>query len=304
MANILHTYYTGVLRRLKSEVDLLNQIIPHNLTKGTENEQSLKKVVGSFIPRKYSLGSGIIIDSFGNQSRQADLVIYDSHIYPNLFSQSSTTIFPVETVIATIEVKTYLDNAKLKDVFQNTNSIRQLKHYEDTISLNQPDKDHPIKIMQYPTRPPLTGLFAFRVDSDSPHTWKERHLAYGNYDDMPEVSLLLDIATVFRFSDISQRSAESFQSLYYPLREKDTSPTGGLDQLLCTQSPQETFLTNDSVYKSGTFKIGEAYPIFMPERAFLSFLIALNILLDMYPKHISFDASKYLEAQYSHGQLL
>ena len=122
---------------LRAEIDLLNQIIPHSSTKGTRNEEALKSIIENFLPKKYSVGSGIIIDSFGNASKQVDLVIYDSTIYPSLFSQTSTSIYPVETVLATIEVKTFLDESALGEIVENTKSIKKLKHYVDQITILQ-----------------------------------------------------------------------------------------------------------------------------------------------------------------------
>ena len=54
--SMLHTYYSGILQRLRSEVELLNAIIPHNATKGMANEESLKMIIKAFIPQAYGVG--------------------------------------------------------------------------------------------------------------------------------------------------------------------------------------------------------------------------------------------------------
>ena len=297
--NILHTYYSGVLRRLRSEVEVLNAIIPHNASKGAENEECLRNVVRSFIPQKFSVGSGIIIDSFGNRSRQVDLVIYDALAYPNLFGQLATSIFPVETVIATIEVKTYLDAAKLNDVFENSRSVRSLKHYTDKITLNQPSNEFPINIVEHPTRPPSTHLFAFRVDSLNFITWKERFLRYPDAGHITDTSLLLDIATVSSYLNPDDRQHSTLQFGFFPLRTEDAGIPGPPAAFLDHEKPDEQVLVNGSLYKSASFKKDGRHPILMPERAFLSFILRLNRMLDLWPKHHSFDPSKYLDQNYS-----
>ncbi len=301
--NILQTYYLGVLKRLRAEVDLLNQIIPHAVTKGSENEESLKNVIKNFIPHKYSIGSGIVIDSFGNKSKQIDLIVYDSHIYPNLFSQSSTTLFPVETVIACIEVKTLLNGTNLKEeVFENTKSIRQLKHYVDQITINKPDADNPVHCVTYQTMPPLSVLFAFRVDSQDPITWKNRFCDCHDFQECtPDISLLLDIATGFKFPNVSNKTKEQFESLTFQVRECDVKCNGSVDVAIFNSEPEQMLTIDQNIYKSSKSKLGEIYPVLMPERAFLNFLILLNKALDVYPKHSVFEPEKYLDDKYAHG---
>ncbi len=303
-SDILKTYYTGVLKRIRAEVDLLNKIIPHNVTKGSQNEEAIKNLIKSFIPKKYSVGSGIIIDSFGNSSKQIDIIIYDSFLYPSLFSQSSTAIYPVETVLGTIEIKTYLDEKQLLSSFENTKSVRKLKHYIDTITVNQPNQENPLKIIQYSTRPPVSFLFAFNSDSQNPETWKGRFNKYTDFADIPEASILLDVATVFRFPDITIKKKESFEVMYYQIRDLDLDTKEDIDEVIFVKDANQSIIIEDNIYKSTNFEKGGNYPVLMPERAFLSFLLSLNKLIEMQPRHLSFDATKYLDEKFCHGQLL
>jgi hypothetical protein len=297
--NILHLYYSGVLRRLRSEVEVLNQLIPHNASKGAENEECLRNLIRNFIPRRFSVGSGIIIDSYGNRSRQVDLIIYDDHIYPNLFGQLSTSLFPVETVIATIEVKTYVDGPKLVEVFENSRSIRALKHYTDKVVVNQPSNEFPINIVEHPTRPPSTHLFAFRVDSLHFGTWKNRYLTYPDPSHIIDSSLLLDIATVSSYPNPDDRQQSTLQLGFFAMRTADAGIPGPAASFLDHEKPGEVVLINGSLYKSASFEKDGRYPVLMPERAFLSFILRLNRVLDLWPKHHSFDPARYLDPNYT-----
>lgn len=304
MKDTFKIYYTGVLKRLKAEIDLLNDIIPHALTKGQNNEESLKNVIKNLIPSKYSIGSGIIIDSFGERSRQCDIIIYDNTTYPNLFNQSSNSIFPVETVIACIEIKTYIDDEILNDVTLNTESLRKLKHYVPEITLNQPDPQYPIAIKKFPTRPPLSFLVCFRSNSNNPDTWKKRFLAK-NFSNLPDISFLIDNAAMYFFKDIAKtRDALNFMSIFFLLREFDINPSGGKKQFYYSDKPNHEFLINGNIYRSTSLMMDKEYPIPMPERAFLSFLIELIRQLDTYPRHITFDATKYLDDQFIDGTII
>ena len=72
--DMLERFFAGVLSQLQAEVDLINALVPHNATKGTLNEESLRRILTAFLPTRYAVGTGFVIDSFGKRSRQVDLV--------------------------------------------------------------------------------------------------------------------------------------------------------------------------------------------------------------------------------------
>ena len=95
MSNILTTYYHGIAQQLRAEVDFINTLFQHQGVKGAGNEGVLRDLLIRFIPKRYSIGTGIVIDRFGNQSRQCDIVIYDTFLYPSLLSLATVHLFPV-----------------------------------------------------------------------------------------------------------------------------------------------------------------------------------------------------------------
>jgi hypothetical protein len=300
MKNVLHLYYSGILKKLNTEVNILNELIPHALTKGLNNEESIKSVIKSLLPTKYSVGSGMVIDSFGNRSRQCDIIIFDSSTYSNLFNQTSNSLFPVETVLGCIEIKTFLDDSILDDVIENTRSLKKLKHYSDEIAYNQPDPEYPIRIKKSKTEAPYSYLFAFRTNSNSPVTWKKR-FEKRNLKELPDSSILLDNSLYLYFKDIINRDSCGLNTTFYHLREFDVNEKGSETNFVTADKPNYEFWHAGTKYKSSSQKMEDAYPIGMPERAFLTFLIKLLIDIENRPKHITFDPTKYLKETYSSG---
>lgn len=109
---------------LKSHMDAVeNQLlvtsrIPansgHSLHKGTPREAFIKQYLESHLPSNVAIGSGEIIDatsSPGQQRNQYDIVIY-RRSYPKLDFGGGISGFLVESVIATIEVKSVLTQAE------------------------------------------------------------------------------------------------------------------------------------------------------------------------------------------------
>ena len=124
---ILEEYWSGVLRRLEAEVDTFNRLIDHQGEKGRENELSLARIIEKLIPSRYGIGSGLLIDSEGNYSKQIDIVVFDSSNEPTLMAQTNQVLFPVENVLLCIEVKTTVDKSEIDDATSKMRSIRELR---------------------------------------------------------------------------------------------------------------------------------------------------------------------------------
>src|SRR5690606_4877400 len=117
--NILTTYFDGVTQRIQAEIDYINRLIGHAGETGKANEHLLSELLKKFLPKKYSIGSGIIIDKDGNRSKQIDIIIYDSQFHPELFAQGTAVLFPVDVVYMTIEIKTTLNKQLVEQAVEN-----------------------------------------------------------------------------------------------------------------------------------------------------------------------------------------
>ena len=124
--SILEQYWSGVLRRLQTEVDTFNRLIAHSATMGSENEVSLARVLERLLPGRYGVGSGLLVDRYGGFSKQMDIIVYDRADEPALMAQTNQVLFPVENVRFCIEVKTRLDREEIEDAEEKRRSIRAL----------------------------------------------------------------------------------------------------------------------------------------------------------------------------------
>ena len=95
---------------------------------GAARETPARLQLERVLPGNIGIGSGIVIDSFGGQSKQQDIVVFEKHLCP-VFSINDTpeaTYYPVEGVLAVGEVKSSLDKAKLEDAFSKIQSVKSL----------------------------------------------------------------------------------------------------------------------------------------------------------------------------------
>ena len=104
----------------------------------------MRKELEQILPRGIAVGSGCIIDSYGNSSKQQDVVLYERDICP-VFSVNDTpesTYYPCEGVIGVVEVKSSLGTNDLQDSFKKIESVKRLLRYEVHDSL--PTSDTPL----------------------------------------------------------------------------------------------------------------------------------------------------------------
>lgn len=168
--SIIAKYYQGIYNQIQSEVEFINELIHHQGLKGEGNESIIRDLIKRFIPKKYGIGTGIVIDRNGNSSKQCDIIIYDNYHYPEIFTLSNIHIFPVDLVYAVIEVKTTLDNKQAKLSIDNIRSVRKLDYIKESFRVN-PAEPIDLKNKDWTmwenkvTEPPLGLVFAYQSNT-------------------------------------------------------------------------------------------------------------------------------------------
>lgn len=100
-------------------------LFEHNTLIGSAREFFLKRVLRSILPPTIHVATGKIIDAQGNASNQIDIILFDSR-FPVLEIDSGVGTYPLEGVIATIEVKSTLTTRELYTALDNTRSLIDL----------------------------------------------------------------------------------------------------------------------------------------------------------------------------------
>lgn len=96
---------------------------------GDAMEQPVRDRLEQILPRGIGVGSGCIIDTKGNSSRQMDVVLYEKDICPVFCINNSpeTTYYPCEGVIAVGEVKSAIGSKEMEDAFRKVKSVKCLE---------------------------------------------------------------------------------------------------------------------------------------------------------------------------------
>jgi len=107
--------------------------LEHPVTIGQIREFFVQNLLNKFLPSGLTVGSGKIISSFKEKmSNQIDIIVFDNR-FPK-FSMTGNpfnSLYPVEGVVATIEVKTKLNKNTLKEGLNNCYSVYNLPFITD-----------------------------------------------------------------------------------------------------------------------------------------------------------------------------
>lgn len=97
--------------------------IAHPGEKGSFREVFVRSLISSVIPFHYGVGSGVIVDKWGEQSPQIDLLIYDKRLLPPLMEEVGHGIYPIDSVLRIVEVKSTLQKSDLSQLERLCRSV-------------------------------------------------------------------------------------------------------------------------------------------------------------------------------------
>src|SRR3989344_5251455 len=110
-------------QKLSSKIDE----IYHPTAKGNETELNWIGLLRTYLPERYSVDSGFVVDHEGNISEQIDIIIYDRHFTPFIFRGENVVYIPAEGIYAVFEVKPTLNKTNYDYAVKKLKSVKQLK---------------------------------------------------------------------------------------------------------------------------------------------------------------------------------
>jgi hypothetical protein len=206
----LQEAFTLEQRLLQVKLELSSQSVPHPGTLGEVNESYLIDVLRKYLPNRYAVDTGIVIDSTGATSDQIDVIIYDNQYTPTLLDQQSHRFVPAEAIYGVFEVKPTINKAYLEYAGGKAESVRRLAR--TSVPIIHAGGEYPAK----PPFPIIAGIIASSIDwatGFSAESFKE------NYNSLTELQKLdCGLAVSGSVFDVYSGSIEigpSEQSLAY-----------------------------------------------------------------------------------------
>jgi hypothetical protein len=123
--SIFEQWAKRISRILTEESGLVGEFVDHPTLIGNAREALIHGVLDRVLPSIYEIGTGQIIDAAGNKSKQMDVVIARKD-FPALRFPDGSAQYLVESVLATIEVKSELNSETLPEALDNCYSLGAL----------------------------------------------------------------------------------------------------------------------------------------------------------------------------------
>lgn len=129
------------------------EVIKHNLEGGLGVERAMRSLLENFLPARYGVAKGKIVNNAGDMSRHCDAIIYDRLDCPRIFIDGNENqVLPVEGVYAVLEIKTTLTKHTVTEAFDNLRAVYDLQP-ERPIQSENDHIDH---------RPPILAVVGFK----------------------------------------------------------------------------------------------------------------------------------------------
>lgn len=99
---------------------------------GTGREASVKTKLKGILPAGIGVGSGFVIDSYGNTSRQCDIILYEEmYAAKFIINNESDIYYNCENVIAVGEIKSTMKKENFIDACNKLKIIKELKRFSN-----------------------------------------------------------------------------------------------------------------------------------------------------------------------------
>lgn len=112
---------------LRVKLKLSSKSITHNGVLGGVNELHFLDVLRKYLPNRYAVAQGIVVDCNGSTSDQIDIIIFDPQYTPTLLDQQSHRFIPAEAVYGVFEVKPTISKQYLEYAADKAASVRKLE---------------------------------------------------------------------------------------------------------------------------------------------------------------------------------
>lgn len=116
----------SIAKKMAIDYKEVTNHIEHMGVRGGYRESILRKYIEQLLPKKFAVGNGIITDANGTQSKQQDFFAYDAFNSPVFLNMESSCVIPVESVYATVEIKSTLTRETLRQSIENIKSVKDL----------------------------------------------------------------------------------------------------------------------------------------------------------------------------------
>lgn len=111
--------------QLRCILETGRSVAGHPTAIGDGTELHWREMLDEFLPKRYQVSRGFVVDSVGKRSEQADVIIHDRTFSPLLWEHGGHMYVPAESIYAIFEVKQDHNLGNIKAAAQKAASVRR-----------------------------------------------------------------------------------------------------------------------------------------------------------------------------------
>lgn len=136
------SYQSLILNRVINTIEMARSLrcLTHNGLKGELREVVIREMLEPFLPPGCVIGTGEIVTAYEDTSNQIDVVIADRTILPPVLIRDSG-IFPIESCLMTIEIKSKLTAGELKKADKSARHVAKFRHAPPVGENQHPERE-------------------------------------------------------------------------------------------------------------------------------------------------------------------
>lgn len=118
-------WYENTLKQLDA-LSEQRRGITHPRHRGDSRESDFRTILQGILPEVFRITRGFAVNSKSTQSREQDCLIYNGGTGVRLMSSKSLSYIPIESVLASVEIKSNLTLGELRKAVINAVSLKKL----------------------------------------------------------------------------------------------------------------------------------------------------------------------------------
>lgn len=119
-------YWQLRMQGATSRLQAAQAIVSHPGTRGSLAENLLRELIREFLPQRWAVGTGFIMDAAGARSNQVDVLVYDQLTNSPVYRDGDLVILSPKTVRVAVEVKSVLDSEQIPLAYSNLSSVKRV----------------------------------------------------------------------------------------------------------------------------------------------------------------------------------
>lgn len=123
---LVQAYVQAAIAGAIAEAEVLDKV-EHTGTRGRCREVIVARLLRSLLPPSLHVCTGMLVDSYGGDSGQEDVIVYSPDLMPAALQMEEQTVVPIEAALAVVEVKSTLNAEEIKKAIGHARRAQALR---------------------------------------------------------------------------------------------------------------------------------------------------------------------------------